>query len=42
MGLHDVQVVITGSLFKTVWHNASDSVQMELEWLVTVAASFRD
>jgi 2-keto-4-pentenoate hydratase len=41
-GLHAGQVVLTGSLVKTVWLNAGDSVVMELDGLGTVAASFRD
>jgi 2-keto-4-pentenoate hydratase len=41
-GLHAGQIVLTGSLVKTVWLNAGDSVVMELEGLGTVAASFRD
>jgi 2-keto-4-pentenoate hydratase len=41
-GLHAGQIVLTGSLVKTVWLNAGDSVVMELDGLGTVAASFRD
>src|SRR5258705_7715794 len=39
-GLHAGQIVLTGSLVKTVWLNAGDSVVMELDGLGTVAASF--
>jgi 2-keto-4-pentenoate hydratase len=39
-GLHKGQIVLTGSLVKTVWLNASDSVVMELEGLGRVEASF--
>jgi 2-keto-4-pentenoate hydratase len=41
-GLHAGQIVLTGSLVKTVWLNAGDSVVMELSGLGTVAADFRD
>jgi 2-keto-4-pentenoate hydratase len=41
-GLHAGQIVLTGSLIKTAWLNAGDSVVMELDGLGTVAASFRD
>ena len=41
-GLHAGQIVLTGSLVKTVWLNAGDSVVMELDGLGAVAASFRD
>ena len=41
-GLRAGQIVLTGSLVKTVWLNAGDSVVMELDGLGTVAASFRD
>jgi 2-keto-4-pentenoate hydratase len=41
-GLHSGQVVLTGSLVKTVWLNAGDSVKMELDGLGTVEASFRE
>jgi 2-keto-4-pentenoate hydratase len=41
-GLHAGQIVLTGSLVKTVWLNAGDSVVMELDGLGTVAASFQD
>ena len=39
-GLHAGQVVLTGSLVKTVWLNAGDSVKMELDGLGTVEATF--
>ena len=39
-GLHAGQIVLTGSLVKTVWLNAGDSVEMELDGLGTVAAKF--
>jgi 2-keto-4-pentenoate hydratase len=39
-GLHAGQIVLTGSLVKTVWLNAGDSVVMELDGLGTVAADF--
>jgi 2-keto-4-pentenoate hydratase len=39
-GLHEGQVVLTGSLVKTVWLNAGDSVTMELDGLGTVAVKF--
>ena len=39
-GLHEGQIVLTGSLVKTVWLDAGDSVVMELDGLGTVAASF--
>ena len=39
-GLHKGQVVLTGSLVKTVWLSAGDSVVMELEGLGRVEASF--
>jgi 2-keto-4-pentenoate hydratase len=35
------QIVLTGSLVKTVWLKAGDSVTMELEGLGTVAVDFR-
>ncbi len=41
-GLHAGQIVLTGSLVKTVWLEAGDSVVMELSGLGTVAADFRD
>ena len=39
-GLHAGQIVLTGSLVKTVWLNAGDSVMMELSGLGTVGATF--
>jgi 2-keto-4-pentenoate hydratase len=39
-GLHAGQVVLTGSLVKTVWLKAGDAVKMELDGLGTVAATF--
>ena len=39
-GLHRGQIVLTGSLVKTVWLGAGDSVVMELEGLGRVEASF--
>src|SRR5258707_76427 len=39
-GLHAGQIVLTGSLVKTVWLNAGDAVVMELDGLGTVAANF--
>jgi 2-keto-4-pentenoate hydratase len=39
-GLHAGQIVLTGSLVKTVWLKAGDSVVMELEGLGTVSAKF--
>ena len=39
-GLHAGQVVLTGSLVKTVWLDAGDSVTMELDGLGTVEAKF--
>jgi 2-keto-4-pentenoate hydratase len=41
-GLHAGQIVLTGSLVKTVWLNAGDTVKMELDGLGTVTAEFRD
>jgi len=41
-GLHEGQIVLTGSLVKTVWLNAGDSVVMELDGLGTVKAEFRN
>jgi 2-keto-4-pentenoate hydratase len=41
-GLHAGQIVLTGSLVKTVWLSAGDSVVMELSGLGNVAADFRD
>jgi 2-keto-4-pentenoate hydratase len=39
-GLHAGQIVLTGSLIKTVWLAAGDSVAMELKGLGKVKASF--
>src|SRR5258707_7434759 len=39
-GLHAGQIVLTGSLVKTVWLNAGEAVVMELDGLGTVAANF--
>jgi 2-oxo-3-hexenedioate decarboxylase/2-keto-4-pentenoate hydratase len=39
-GLHAGQIVLTGSLVKTVWLSAGDHVVMELEGLGRVEASF--
>ena len=39
-GLHRGQIVLTGSLVKTAWLSAGDSVVMELEGLGRVEASF--
>jgi len=39
-GLHAGQIVLTGSLVKTVWLNARDRVVMELEGLGRVEANF--
>ena len=39
-GLHAGQIVLTGSLVKTVWLNAGDKVVMELSGLGTVAVTF--
>jgi 2-keto-4-pentenoate hydratase len=39
-GLHAGQIVLTGSLVKTVWLNAGDRVVMELEGLGRVEATF--
>ena len=39
-GLHAGQIVLTGSLVKTVWVNAGDRVKMELDRLGTVEAKF--
>ena len=41
-GLHAGQIVLTGSLVKTIWLNAGDSVVMELDGLGTVAADFEN
>jgi 2-keto-4-pentenoate hydratase len=40
-GLHAGQIVLTGSLVKTVWLDAGDSVKMELDGLGTVQAKFQ-
>jgi 2-keto-4-pentenoate hydratase len=39
-GLHAGQIVLTGSLVKTVWLSAGDHVRMELEGLGVVEATF--
>jgi 2-oxo-3-hexenedioate decarboxylase/2-keto-4-pentenoate hydratase len=39
-GLHAGQIVLTGSLVKTVWLNAGDNVTMELKGLGKVEAAF--
>ena len=39
-GLHAGQIVLTGSLVKTVWLNAGDHVRMELDGLGVVEAAF--
>jgi 2-keto-4-pentenoate hydratase len=39
-GLYAGQIVLTGSLVKTIWLNAGDAVVMELDGLGTVAADF--
>ena len=39
-GLHAGQIVLTGSLVKTVWLKAGDRVVMELEGLGRVEAGF--
>jgi 2-keto-4-pentenoate hydratase len=39
-GLHAGQIVMTGSLVKTVWLNAGDAVVMELQGLGRVEATF--
>jgi 2-keto-4-pentenoate hydratase len=39
-GLHAGQIVLTGSLVKTVWLEAGDSVTMELSGLGNVSATF--
>jgi 2-keto-4-pentenoate hydratase len=41
-GLHAGQIVLTGSLVKTVWLNAGDKVTMELDGLGSVTADFRN
>ena len=40
-GLHAGQLVLTGSLVKTVWLSAGDRVTMELQGLGKVEADFR-
>ena len=40
-GLRAGEIVLTGSLVKTVWLNAGDSVKMELDGLGTVEATFK-
>ena len=40
-GLHAGQMVLTGSLVKTVWLTAGDTVEIELSGLGRVAAEFR-
>jgi 2-keto-4-pentenoate hydratase len=39
-GLHAGQIVLTGSLVKTVWLNAGDKVKMELSGLGNVSVTF--
>lgn len=39
-GLHAGQIVLTGSLVKTIWLNAGDRVTMELDGLGSVEAAF--
>jgi 2-keto-4-pentenoate hydratase len=39
-GLHAGQIVLTGSLVKTLWLKAGDKVRMELDGLGTVRAEF--
>jgi 2-keto-4-pentenoate hydratase len=39
-GLHAGQIVLTGSLIKTVWLNAGDKVKMELSGLGNVSVTF--
>ena len=39
-GLHAGQIVLTGSLVKTIWLNAGDTVRMELDGLGIVEAAF--
>ena len=41
VGLHEGQIVLTGSLVKTVWLKAGDSVKMELDGLGTVSVDFK-
>ena len=40
-GLRAGQIVLTGSLVKTVWLNAGDEVVMDLSGLGTVTVDFR-
>jgi 2-keto-4-pentenoate hydratase len=40
--LHAGQIVLTGSLVRTLWLAAGDSVTMQLDGLGTVAADFRN
>ena len=40
-GLHAGQMVLTGSLVKTVWLVAGDAVEIELSGLGRVSAEFR-
>jgi len=39
-GLHAGQLVLTGSLVKTLWLKAGDKVRMELDGLGVVEAEF--
>jgi 2-keto-4-pentenoate hydratase len=39
-GLHAGQIVLTGSVVKTVWLNAGDKVKMELSGLGNVSVTF--
>jgi 2-keto-4-pentenoate hydratase len=39
-GLHAGQIVLTGSLVKTVWLGEGDTVRMELDGLGAVEAKF--
>ena len=39
-GLHAGQLVLTGSLVKTLWLKAGDKVRMELDGLGTVEVEF--
>ncbi|WP_291851922.1 fumarylacetoacetate hydrolase family protein [Bradyrhizobium sp.] len=41
-GLHAGQIVLTGSLVKTIWLEPGDSVTMQLDGLGTVSADFRN
>jgi len=40
LGLHAGQLVLTGSLVKTLWLKAGDKVRMELDGLGVVEAEF--